>query len=69
MLFRIARNLTDTNPSASWQSHRYVNVLCGSVLDQVMARLYNTTEMRTRDMLAVVGVPVVTDGTAIQEGN
>jgi hypothetical protein len=36
---------------------------------QVMARLYNTTELRTRDMLAVVGVPVVIGGIAIGEGN
>jgi len=36
---------------------------------QVMARLCNTTELRARDMLAVVGVPVVTDDIAIREGN
>jgi hypothetical protein len=34
-----------------------------------MARLCNTTELRTRDMLAVVDVPVVIDGIAIRERN
>jgi len=34
-----------------------------------MARLCDTTELRTRDTLAVVGVPVVIDGIAIREGN
>jgi len=55
--------------SAFWQSDHYVSVLCRSVWVQVMARLCNTTELRTRDMLAVVGVPVVSVGIAIWERN
>jgi len=54
-----SQKLDRYKPSASCQSHHYVSVLCRSVWVQVMARLCDRTELRTRDILAVVGVPVV----------
>ena len=57
-----SQKLDRYQPSAFLQSHRYVTILCRSVWVQVLARLSNTTELRTRDMLAVVGVAVLING-------